>query len=267
MIGSTSFADSLTPQFKRIIVEDRPVGPRINIQIEPKAEVTPPPVEEAINPEPVPEDEQNDPTVEVAVPNTENPEGPAGWFWARHSAALEDATILSLQQALGVETAESLRLTPDLEAIENLTSQFGSSLLRYGAEYGVSPALLVSIMYVESRGNPVAVSPAGAEGVMQLIPATAERFGVKDAKDPSQAIRGAAAYMKFLLEEFGGDAVLALAGYNAGENAVLLHGGVPPYAETRNYVPKVVAAWRIARSLCLGEHEYPTDGCVFIGMG
>ena len=101
------------------------------------------------------------------------------------------------------------------------------------------------------------------EGLMQLIPATAERFGVKDSMDAKSNIRGGVAYLDWLLEEFDGDALLALAGYNAGEGAVKKNGGIPPYSETRAYVPKVIAAWSIARSLCLTMPELASDGCVF----
>jgi soluble lytic murein transglycosylase-like protein len=102
---------------------------------------------------------------------------------------------------------------------------------------------------------------------MQLMPATAERFGVEDAHDPAQNIRGGVAYLSWLLRHFDGDAVLALAGYNAGEGAVQRNDGVPPFAETRDYVPKVLAAWRVARGLCRTPPELPGDGCVFAVSG
>ena len=98
---------------------------------------------------------------------------------------------------------------------------------------------------------------------MQLIPATADRFGVTNALDASQNIKGGVAYLDWLLKEFGGDPILALAGYNAGENAVKKHAGVPPYAETRDYVPKVLAAFAVARNLCRTPPELVSDGCVF----
>jgi soluble lytic murein transglycosylase-like protein len=98
---------------------------------------------------------------------------------------------------------------------------------------------------------------------MQLIPATAERFGVSDTTDPGQNIKGGVAYLNWLMEEFGNDPVLALAAYNAGEGAVRRHGGVPPYAETRAYVPKVLAAWNVAKRLCITTPQLPGDGCVF----
>jgi soluble lytic murein transglycosylase-like protein len=127
----------------------------------------------------------------------------------------------------------------------------------------VSPALVLAVIAVESSGRVDAVSHKGAQGLMQLIPATAERFGVEDAGEAAQNIRGGVAYLDWLMAEFGQDAVLALAGYNAGENAVKRNDGVPPFAETRAYVPKVLAAWLVARGLCLTPPELITDGCVF----
>jgi soluble lytic murein transglycosylase-like protein len=102
---------------------------------------------------------------------------------------------------------------------------------------------------------------------MQLIPATADRFGVNDAKDPEQNIDGGVAYLDWLMKEFENDPLMVLAAYNAGENAVKSAGGVPPYAETRDYVPKVLAAWAVARGLCLTPPELVTDGCVFAVRG
>jgi soluble lytic murein transglycosylase-like protein len=98
---------------------------------------------------------------------------------------------------------------------------------------------------------------------MQLIPATAERFGVKDSKDPVENIKGGVAYLDWLMDKFDNDPVLVLAAYNAGENAVLRYSGVPPFAETRAYVPKVIAAWTVARGLCLTPPQLISDGCVF----
>ncbi len=98
---------------------------------------------------------------------------------------------------------------------------------------------------------------------MQLMPATAARFGVTDSMNTTQNIKGGTVYLDWLLKEFGGDPVLALAGYNAGEGAVTKHQGVPPFKETRDYVPKVLAAWNVARALCLTPPVLVSDGCVF----
>ena len=109
-----------------------------------------------------------------------------------------------------------------------------------GAKHGVSPTLLAAVARVESNYNQRAVSPAGAQGLMQIMPATARSVGV-DAFDPAQAVDGAARILKANLKEFG-SLELALAAYNAGGGAVKKHGGIPPFAETQAYVPKVKAA-------------------------
>ncbi|MBL9053765.1 MAG: lytic transglycosylase domain-containing protein, partial [Tabrizicola sp.] len=127
----------------------------------------------------------------------------------------------------------------------------------------VSPALVLAVIGIESAGNPEAVSSAGAVGLMQLIPATAERFGVTDSTDPVQNIKGGVAYLDWLLAEFDNDPLMVLAAYNAGEGAVRENGGVPPYAETRDYVPKVLAAWQVAQGLCVSAPLLVTDPCVF----
>jgi len=107
---------------------------------------------------------------------------------------------------------------------------------RIADRHGLSPDLLHSVIQVESNYNPYAVSPKGALGIMQLIPATARRFGVADVFDPVDNIEGGARYLEYLLEMFHGDPLLAVAAYNAGENAVVKYGNVPPYAETQNYL-------------------------------
>ena len=107
------------------------------------------------------------------------------------------------------------------------------------------------------------VSSAGAVGLMQLIPATASRFGVTDSSDPVQNIAGGVAYLNWLMKEFDRDPLMVLAAYNAGEGAVKANTGVPPYAETRDYVPKVLAAWQVAQGLCISPPELVSDPCVF----
>jgi soluble lytic murein transglycosylase-like protein len=108
-----------------------------------------------------------------------------------------------------------------------------------GAEVKLSPRLLEAVAYVESRFNPHAVSPKGAIGVMQLMPATAAELGV-DPANPQANIRGGADYLRRMVTMFGNNLELALAAYNAGPSAVLRHGGVPPYAETRAYIDAVM---------------------------
>jgi len=110
--------------------------------------------------------------------------------------------------------------------------------------HGVDPNLVSAVMKTESNFNRWAVSPKGARGLMQLIPETGRRFGVRDFFDPQQNIEGAVRYLKFLLEKFDGNIELSLAAYNAGENLVERLGRVPPITETRNYVRKISAMYR-----------------------
>src|SRR5579872_1395128 len=107
-----------------------------------------------------------------------------------------------------------------------------------GQQYNVDPALLQAVMSQESGGNPSAVSPKGATGLMQLMPATAKDMGVTDPTDPAQNIMGGAKYLSQQLDKYQ-DVPTALAAYNAGPGAVDQHGGIPPYPETQNYVKTI----------------------------
>lgn len=187
------------------------------------------------------------------------------WFWAAISADIAQADPARMAEAvtaLNREPAARARFEPDANALDTILKRFGTDILLATADKRVSPAFVMAVMAVESAGKPQAKSPKGAQGLMQLIPATAERFGVEDPYDPAQNIKGGAAYLDWLLAEFKGDPILALAGYNAGENAVKKNGGVPPYAETRAYVPKVIAAWEKTRLYCLSLPRFADDGCV-----
>jgi len=110
------------------------------------------------------------------------------------------------------------------------------------AQYQVDPALVHAVIMAESGYNPNAVSPKGATGLMQLMPGTAQRYGVHNSYDAAANIRGGTHYLRDLLEMFNQNIQLAVAAYNAGENAVINHGNqIPPYRETRNYVTRVLA--------------------------
>jgi len=111
------------------------------------------------------------------------------------------------------------------------------------SRFGVDPNLVRAVIATESNFDPGAVSPKGARGLMQLMPSTAARFGVQDIFDPMQNIQGGVRYLRYLLDHFGGDLVLALAAYNAGENVVQDRGRVPNYRETREYVDRVLALY------------------------
>jgi len=110
---------------------------------------------------------------------------------------------------------------------------------RIAARESLPPQLIHSVIKVESNYDPLAVSPKGAQGLMQLIPETARRFGVADVFNPADNIQGGARYLRYLLELYNGDYPRALAAYNAGEGAVAKYGGVPPYAETQNYLVQI----------------------------
>lgn len=112
-----------------------------------------------------------------------------------------------------------------------------------GDKHGVDPDFLSSVVHAESSFNPNAVSPKGARGLMQLMPDTANKLGVKDSFDPESNIDGGARYLRALLDRYNGDAVKALAAYNAGALRVQQYNGVPPYAETRAYVRRIVAEY------------------------
>lgn len=113
---------------------------------------------------------------------------------------------------------------------------------------GVDPSLVTAVAQTESGGEPGALSRSGAAGVMQLMPATAQALGVTDPYDATQNVRGGALYLRELLDRFGGDVRLALAAYNAGPGAVARFGGIPPFAETRAYVARVLDAYRRLRA-------------------
>lgn len=125
---------------------------------------------------------------------------------------------------------------------------------RLAPEYGIHPRLALAIARTESNFDPNAVSPKNAQGLMQLIPETAQRFNVKKPFDPEQNVRGGLAYLRWLLAYFRGDVALAAAAYNAGEGAVNRFLGIPPYSETRGYVQRILDLFR--------RTEHPYDPAV-----
>jgi len=173
----------------------------------------------------------------------------AAWF--RLAAADGDPHAHRMLERLGEPAAQAHCVRPDgqvyLQPVRGVPApsaeQVAAWVQRLAPQYGLDPALVLAVIRVESNFNPKAHSPKDARGLMQLIPATALRFGVEDAWDPLDNLRGGMAYLRWLLETFKGDETLALAGYNAGEGAVMRYKGVPPYAETRDYVRKV-SRWR-----------------------
>lgn len=136
--------------------------------------------------------------------------------------------LLQIQESIERQTARSAR-----------QRQFQPLIEMISGEQGVDVKLVEAIIQVESNFNPQAVSRVGCKGLMQLHPETAKRFGVVDIFDPEQNIRGGVTYLRWLIDYFEEDLSRAVAAYNAGENAVLKHSGVPPYRETRAYLRKV----------------------------
>ena len=142
-----------------------------------------------------------------------------------------------------------------VKLIKGAASTKFDETLEIAMNLGVDPRLIHAVIWQESKYKNAAVSHAGAQGLMQLIPETAARFGVRNAMDPTQNVRGGMAYLRWLLARYQGDVVLAAAAYNAGEGAVERYLGVPPYSETRQYVWKIVSA-------AGGMLSHPFDGAV-----
>ncbi len=146
------------------------------------------------------------------------------------------------------QTAVGVRNLP----LTILIEQYRELVAEAARRSEVDPRLLHAVIVVESGYNPQAISAKGAIGLMQLMPSTARRYGVYNLRDPLQNLLGGASYLRDLLKMFNNDVSLALAAYNAGENAVLSHGNrIPPYRETTAYVPKVMAAYRKLENLVI----------------
>lgn len=236
--------------FKREKVPSGTVGKRITVQIDPEeqAEILSRGLSSTREDAPLP------------ASDSEEPIGNYAWFWTDVSLDINAQPADRLQSAFARLEKQGVA-GPRLQMLQEIALENGADILRATIGSNVSPALVLAVISVESGGRVAAQSHKGAQGLMQLMPATAERFGVTDALSSTQNIQGGVAYLDWLLEEFNGDAILALAGYNAGEGAVRKHAGVPPYSETRDYVPKVLAAFQVARGLCQTRPLLITDAC------
>ncbi len=243
------------PEFsaKRVKPPKASVGKRIKIQIDP-AVVAAVPVAKPSTP-------KGDGS--VAAPR----KGSYDWFWDKVSPAAAQSGPGRLEVAMQTLAAATNKVaSPRLQHMQGIAKAQGIEILKATIGTQVSPALVLAVMTVESAGDPNALSSAGAQGLMQLMPATAERFGVQDRTVPAQNIAGGVKYLNWLMGEFENDPILVLAGYNSGEGSVRKHKGVPPFVETRDYVPKVLAAFQVARGLCLTPPELISDGCVFAAL-
>jgi soluble lytic murein transglycosylase-like protein len=169
----------------------------------------------------------------AAVPQP--PAVPAATF----ASQLATATTATAMTAAPAAPAAGLAATGASELPSD--TPFGAEITAAAKKHGIDPALLAGLVKQESGFDPNAGSPAGARGLTQLMPATAAGLGVTNVLDPLQNLDGGAKYLRQQLDAFGGDVTRALAAYNAGPGAVQRYGGVPPYAETQNYVRVVQA--------------------------
>ena len=253
--------------FKRIKVGQG--GKRITVQIDPAEQARllalAPKVKPRVPTEEAAPDEAETASASGALAPPPVKTASYDWFWTTVPTArkaVADRFPLAIATLSKGPAGASVR-APRMQAMQEIAAQYGKHILAATIGTDVSPALVLAVIGVESAGQAAAVSSAGAQGLMQLIPATATRFGVSDATDPAQNIKGGVAYLNWLLKEFDRDPLMALAAYNAGEGAVRANDGIPPYAETRDYVPKVLAAWQVAQGLCASPPELVTDPCVF----
>lgn len=172
------------------------------------------------------------------------------WFWTMVPPRMADGERSRAMDAVAAARFDNRRMFGTATMARSVLTNWASEINAAAHASRLSEALLAALVMVESNGKPNAVSHAGAQGLGQLMPGTARHLGVRDAFHPAQNLRGAAAYLSDLLDMFGGDLVLALAAYNAGEGAVMRHKGVPPYRETRAYVPKVLSAFLLTQEIC-----------------
>lgn len=170
----------------------------------------------------------------------------AGWF--KRGADRGDPHA---QKMLGVISATQSKIDQSCTLTNPSRDQIEKWVRLWAPEYGLEPGLVLAVISAESNFNHKAKSHKGALGLMQLIPTTAKRFGVNDIFDPADNMHGGMAYLQWLLQHFNGDVQLALAGYNAGENAVERYQGIPPYKETRSYIH------RIAKTYNKAVHQIP----------
>lgn len=262
-VGETSTAADFS--FKRVKVGSGLPGKRITVQIDPAEQAralaalpkdTPRAADSAVS---------EDAVAALSVSPKVTSKSKYDWFWQAVAPGRADASgrfdkaLAQLSQGPGGTRVAA----PRLQQMQGLASSYGTEILKATIGTQVSPALVLAVIGIESGGVVTAESSAGAQGLMQLMPATAARFGVSDSNDPVQNIKGGVAYLDFLMGTFDRDPVMVIAAYNAGEGAVAANSGVPPYAETRDYVPKVLAAWQVAQGLCLTPPELVTDPCVF----
>ncbi len=166
----------------------------------------------------------------------------------RNKAAVSMNNATTQAATLSYSSGMAMTASRSLDGFTTGDAKVDSFIADSAARHGVDPVLIYATMHQESSFKPKAMSYKGARGLMQLMPGTAARFGVNNIWDPRQNIEGGTRYMRFLLNMFDGDVALALAGYNAGEGAVLKYGGrIPPYRETQEYVRRISRRYSLMR--------------------
>jgi soluble lytic murein transglycosylase-like protein len=178
-----------------------------------------------------------------------------------NTARSSSSSNVQLTSLIYAHSPVTMTASASLDGFTTGNAKVDQIIVEAGARNGVDPVLLYATMHQESSFKPLAISPKGARGLMQLMPATAARFGVKDIFDPRQNIEGGARYIRFLLDIFGGDVQLALAGYNAGEGAVLKFGRtIPPYRETQEYVRRITQRYTLMRDPLVARKAHTVSG-------
>jgi soluble lytic murein transglycosylase-like protein len=165
---------------------------------------------------------------------------------AKPAGASDESSLAAPAPGAASPTSFASTLATALDSSSDDTGdgRYGAEIDGSAAQEGVDPALVRAVVAHESGFDPNATSPAGAQGLMQLMPATARGLGVSDAYDPAQNIAGGTHLLRTLLDRYDGNLSLALAAYNAGPGAVDRYGGVPPYGETQAYVRDVIANYQ-----------------------
>jgi len=157
--------------------------------------------------------------------------------------------VLHIPKRVSAGKSDAAKTNEPVRVVVQNSNAYREDIARVAETYRVEEALIKAVIQAESGFRPAAVSHKGAIGLMQLMPATAKRYGVTDPYDPAQNIHGGTRYLRDLLDMFNNNPELAVAAYNAGENAVIRHGHkIPPYRETQDYVPKVMAIYEKLRT-------------------
>ena len=171
-------------------------------------------------------------------------------YTSKRPKGLASATAVRTIRYSFIETCFACGAQPGVNfgTLRLNTAAYAAEIAAAARQHGVEEAIVRAIIHAESAYNPNAMSRVGAQGLMQLMPATARRFGVSNAFDANQNIQGGVQYLSWLLKRFNGDLTLAAAGYNAGEGAVDKYRGVPPYSETQRYVQRVAVLAQRYRS-------------------